>query len=461
MERLDAPGVSPRVIRKLQRWIDESGNSEQEEGYWLEFDAQISRRDAVYIVDCLREFLPQLNSGTLLLLGEDEISDQAIDVFCGFLNEDLLLPGLCLWNLPRTQFRRLLEALHPNTSVRYLCIGLVDGNEGGLSIADLLTHKSNLTHVRLAGCHFPISLILPDLRRGHLHLGKLQISSCAMDDEGTSALVDALVEGDFCALHELDLSCNCITSMGLHSLVRLTPATVLPSLQNLKIIHNGRLFQDLETTQLFAQKLLLSKDSTIITEFDITGCGKHSSEIIKACESADQLRELRISPYGSMPFIHQQTIVNQLIQSLPKMKSVQRLISRSTLFSMDNQPLMTALYKNTSITQVATNDETGPYINPILIRNRRLAQVDGLLRPTTTTAVSGGSSARNNNMIPNSLWSWVLANVGEGSQGATPVFKILCDRLATWAEETNSKKSDEDDKGNKKRKREEDNKTLN
>jgi hypothetical protein len=116
----------------------------------LPFDMKVSQRDAEYIVQCLQQVLQQHESNaekTQLSLDNDGISDQAIDVFCGFLHESSSPPcrlrSLCLWQWPPQQVRCLLQALHTNRSVKHLTIGFLEDKEGALWIADLLRHKKD------------------------------------------------------------------------------------------------------------------------------------------------------------------------------------------------------------------------------------------------------------------------------------------------------------------------------
>jgi hypothetical protein len=85
----------------------------------LRIHMAVSRRDAFYVVECLRILLQQaiIAQTMLLWLQNDDISDEAIDVFAGFLRETTPpchlpchLHSLLLLSLPSQQIRRLLEA---------------------------------------------------------------------------------------------------------------------------------------------------------------------------------------------------------------------------------------------------------------------------------------------------------------------------------------------------------------
>jgi hypothetical protein len=71
--------------------------------------------------------------------------------------------------------------------------------------------------------------------------------------------------------------------------------------------------------------------------------------------------------------------------------------------------------------------------NPLLRRNRYLSHVNVMLETTTSSTLHHEAAIAPPSIPPpGSLWSTVLSKVGHGPQGASPVYTILCDRLATW-----------------------------
>jgi hypothetical protein len=110
--------------------------------------------------------------------------------------------------------------------------------------------------------------------------------------------------------------------------------------------------------------------------------------------------------------------------------------------SLENRPLMSGFHKNTTLIVVIGDhdDATQYFLYTILRRNIFLGHIHDMLGTTTTMLRS--SSAGVGEVIaasptvppPCGLWPIVLAKVGQGTQGATPVFTILRDRLATWME---------------------------
>jgi hypothetical protein len=153
-----------------------------------------------------------------------------------------------------------------------------------------------------------------------------------------------------------------------------------------------------------------------------------------------------------------QSFVDHVLLSPPTVKT---LLLRHCGVSLENKPLMAGFYKNTTIVELDTDHQDSTirlFIDPILQRNRYLENVHGMLGTTTTTTRTLPSTTtlllptstlppendddgENIDIAtpttlsppPCSLWPTVLAKVGRnGTQGSSPVFAILQDRLATW-----------------------------
>jgi hypothetical protein len=311
------------------------------------FDMAVSRRDAEYIVECLRLILVA-HPGMVLCLAYGEISDLAIGVFGRFLRETHChLHDIWSWNLPDQQTRRLLAALHTNRSVKKLCIYKLLDNEGASWSANLLLHKTDIAylHFHFQLCRFPLKQILP-LLRGQPHLKKLifiNSNDDPVDPEG-----DDDDDDDDESLDD-DLL----------------------------------LFNDPEFTQLFVDNVLLRPPRTLKT-LCLDSCG----------------------------------------------------------VSLENQPLMAGFHKNTTIVELSSEHDAAirRYIDPIMRRNRYLEHGHGLLGRTTTPSTfpptAAGLDERAAIVAPTTplgLWATVLEKVGRNdTQGSSPVFTILCNRLATW-----------------------------
>jgi hypothetical protein len=134
-----------------------------------------------------------------------------------------------------------------------------------------------------------------------------------------------------------------------------------------------------------------------LKELHIPHCGLDSGyvDIIKACE-AETITKLEFLNIDSNA-----RILNQLIESLPKMK-VKRLHSAYGFFARgDRAALMSAFYKNTSLVGIFWMDDESPgHVARILQRNRIMANIKNDLL--------GGISSPDLN-TPLGRWNRVLA----------------------------------------------------
>lgn len=214
------------------------------------------------------------------------------------------------------------------------------------------------------------------------------------------------------------------------------------SLPKLNLGNNTNLLDNEVHVQHFVDKVLLSPDITL-KELYLRHCYSHGGAggyaiIIKACGTNTKLQVLDIYRWVGN---HHPSIRDQLIQSLPGMKGLQRLICSTDFFAPREKRWRPFIKKHqhcgapSSLRETRHDDAT---CGSILRRNHRLSQVGGLLRPITipTFSVTVGSSEQDivSDMPPRGLWTRVLAKVGQGSQeGANPTFMILKDRLASWS----------------------------
>jgi hypothetical protein len=106
---------------------------------------------------------------------------------------------------------------------------------------------------------------------------------------------------------------------------------------------------------------------------------------------------------------------------------------------------MAAIHKNTTIVEllsdhdeVTHHDEAiRAFVKPILQRNVYLGHVHGMLGTATlTTSPAAGVdeivAVPPTMPPPCGLWATVMAKVGQGTQGSSPVYTVFRDRLATW-----------------------------
>ena len=118
--------------------------------------------------------------------------------------------------------------------------------------------------------------------------------------------------------------------------------------------------------------------------------------------------------------------------------AIKNLMLDSCGATSENQPLMAGFHKNTTLLECSDDDTAFRRFNDaILRRNKHLVQIKAMLGTSLDDDSSSSSrehpTANSTTTIspPTGLWPTVLAMVGECRQGATPVYSILCNRLAT------------------------------
>jgi Leucine Rich repeat len=431
------------------------------------------RRFAVFVVDELQRILPlerdngnnnnsadsgpqevilqqrQRRTTGLLLHGQNRFHDDAIAVFCYYLKQSTCaLTALNLCQLPRQHYRLLLEALQHNTSVKELHVHWRRNDVGIVGMIELLQSRNDFEALCFYSSCFSVSQILPFLRRKDIlqYLKKLRFDECCIDDRGLEWIVQAVVDGNHHhGLESLSLRHNEITARGLAYLCVALRPSIFPRLQQLLLGHNRNLLEEPDVTQRFVSHFLLAPD-TMIKNLDVSFCCTWAVAyvyFIKALETNRTLLVLNIAD-DELPAL--QPIRSPFIDCLPKVKTLQHLIvtPKQHLFDENDKELKTAYRRNASLFQLSTKagqpltlnrlGETAfslplaPFLVSILKRNQQLAYIDHLLPPTATP----GSA--NDITIPRGRWSRVLAQVGQGPEGVSPVYMILRAALAIWPE---------------------------
>jgi hypothetical protein len=205
---VNSSGVRQQVIDELERFQRYHENpANVQRSFMPNVNMTVHYRDAQYIVECMRILLQQerIAQKSILYLLNDGISDEAIDVFVGFLRDTpCQLHTLDWWNLPPQQVRRLLEALHTNRSVKKLVIGNLQSNDAAFWITDLLRHKKDFTEFQFGLCRFPFTQILP-LLGGQPNLRSLAFSDLSLfdDPESTQLFVDNVLFSPYTTLKTL------------------------------------------------------------------------------------------------------------------------------------------------------------------------------------------------------------------------------------------------------------------
>jgi hypothetical protein len=178
LNAVDSTGVSKGVLNSVKEWREWLGNEGDDRrrrfhpmenrvhgghfelAFSGEYGSTFNRRDAEYMVECLRVLLPMeiINpqKQTALYFAGDGISNETCAVICNFLQQpDAHLTTFLLGHLPPEQYRRVLESLHNNPSVKELHLSFIDGVNGGLPVSEMLRHKTDL-----------VALVVHDLSYG-------------------------------------------------------------------------------------------------------------------------------------------------------------------------------------------------------------------------------------------------------------------------------------------------------
>jgi hypothetical protein len=278
-------------------------------------------------------------------------------------------------------------------------------------------------------------------------LKKLGFVECISDDNDIELAIRAMLQGgDYSNLRELSFADNELQSChALRCFSSLTRAN-FPCLENLDISGNPGLLEDKDITNHFVQQVV-SAQGTALKELNVSFCSDknqgHPTIIIKAlADSNTRLVSLDLTGWTDEDLCHRQAIRNEFVESLPNMKTIEHLICNERVFDNNDQELITAFSKNTSILKLSSNDPEDPKIKQpctapcfvaILNRNNDMVHVRQMLG-LGTTMTTNTTMRSIPPFIPRSLWPRVLAKVGQGSYGASPAFKILQARLAGWPE---------------------------
>jgi hypothetical protein len=428
---VDSTGVCQHVIGRVKEWRDwllledhEDDKRRRDEFCsclsTMTAGLSVNQRDAEYIVECLRVVGAMGNSSnpyskTTVLRFVGNPSDAAIDVVCRFLRDPNnnsanknFLPLALTFADGTEQYRRVLEALHgTNRSVKELDIlNLHDFD------AALLQHKTDFVALRFRHCGFCMTDMCAGLaHRRHEHLQTLQFCNCFIGgDAGLHALLEALRDGDFPALKEVDLQyTKNITPLSLRSLIQLGPVA-LRHITKLNLNGNPRLLDDLKSTREFIRTM------STLKELGLCDYGDHLPAIIQMYE--DDQCKLQVLDMGHPATRRWQGIREQLMESIPKMKKLEHLKGDAGLLfptwnpQQQQQPSIMTLQQNTSIVKLTLYpsmfmdvETINQFVAPILNRNQILKNADALLalQPKTQRPIQSKSG----------IWAAAFAKISE------------------------------------------------
>jgi hypothetical protein len=207
--------------------------------------------------------------------------------------------------LPQQQFRRLLESLHTNTSIKELQICHVQDDEELSWISNLLQRKTDFTYLRFWDCRIANIALL--LSHGFTQLRKLESVVCAIGAEGVRLILEAIRDGDFPVLEDLGLQLhNDITATGLHWLAVLGPLALRRPSESLISVTIHTCLMILRLPNYLSETSGCQMIYMALKELRIRSCGEHVPIIIKACEgdknTLQQKSELLV-PQGTMGWV--------------------------------------------------------------------------------------------------------------------------------------------------------------
>jgi hypothetical protein len=137
---------------------------------YMRLKMPLSEQEAIFFVSLLNDVLAKTmeHSPQLSLFGDPEEGEEeptAVTVLCHFLQRTRTLFALNLHGFTPPTFRRLLNALHTNTSIKELEINNLWHAEGWAWTAELLLHKNDFTYICFGYItNFCISHVLPFMR---------------------------------------------------------------------------------------------------------------------------------------------------------------------------------------------------------------------------------------------------------------------------------------------------------
>jgi hypothetical protein len=256
-------------------------------------------------------------------------------------------------------------------------------------------------------------------------------------------------DGSYRNLSVLSFANDELESDALHWLSALEPAN-FPCLERLDLSSNPGLLIDKNVTNLFVQQVVSPAQGTaVLKELNLSVCSDknqgHPTIIIQALanDRNTPLVSLDLKCWKDDDLCNRHAIRNELVKSLPNMKNIECLKFNKRLFDVNDQELITAFSKNTSILKLfpISNDNHGP-LAAILKRNNDMCAncCSEKATSTTKTTTNAATTSIPPRPIPRSLWPRVLAKFGHGSgRGASPAFMILQARLASWPESNNKR----------------------
>jgi hypothetical protein len=278
----------------------------------------VNRQSVQYLADFLRQGTHKVTHLCVVGFFLAHPADGGLHVLRGlFANlESVSLKSCTFGNTEETL--QLLAVFHINTFLTDLTMFGIR-NLGGVEEANYVSALllQNSPALKRIGIGFPLNLetiraFLPGLHANR-QLKEVDCSYCDIEDEGLGLLTDALIIGNT-TLESLIVSHGRITATGLIHIIRLLESTWL---KNIGIQQNDfGMYHDKEMTRRFARAL--SRSLVLKSIAMSTTHGPAVATIFQALETNTVLEELHLVESAKNG-------MNQLIQSLPRMKGLKVL----------------------------------------------------------------------------------------------------------------------------------------
>jgi hypothetical protein len=367
--------------------------------------------------------------------------------------------------LYQTNGRRILSGMHHNTSVKTLILvaSVLGDAWGGKQLSDLLQHNATLTTLQCG--HTPLGLKGARVLRHGLGVNRtlqnLSLVNCQLGDAGLACIVEALLENhDSTTIQHLDLSQNRLTSTSLVHLTRLLLLQqqhhpLSSSLIDLRLNDNPGLFADPASSHAFCRALQNTRNlewlhlnscqlpgPVVLALFQLflvnhNNNNNASSSNTGSATITTSLRVLYV--YDTVRLDDDDPDLEHLLRYvIPHMRHL-RSLSVHWNFT---HPAVCAAFQRNSCLRYLYNQQGEPLVtanttpmSPIVLaslqRNRRLYAAQELLDRSQPRRVRCGMPYSSGGSGLGGIWAQALARLGDDCTGATAVYKILQEKLAT------------------------------
>jgi hypothetical protein len=351
------------------------------------------------------------------------------------------------------------SAANPVVVTELVFNGVVPLEDGGLDVlGDFLANDATTTLNKISFVDYDLAggkagVLLRSLRNNNT-VQELQLSNCQLTDADLCILADAL-DGNT-TLNMLDLSHNLnFSAVGVGYIIKILTST---QVKKIKFgLNDGAVFNDKKG--LAAQRLAhVLRENTCLQslELDVRSLPSRAAVMLfQALEFNITLQELlfpRLIHFTGEQSSSQQcvtVVVDQLVQSLPRMTGIQRLSLDDWDFCLQHPAFLSALNQNASLQHLlGISDQWSlpgqrllvAKIRNVLERNRSLTRVDFLLLappsqpPPPTTAGSSilGGMDDDSSYNGEGVWHEAIVKLAQCSSadnashvGASAIYKIL------------------------------------